>query len=104
MGFMMAPLMAASYRTPSTEAVPRATTTINIVMRIGGAIGTAVFAVLLQHELGHAAPGGGAGHGFAVTFWWNLAVTALVVPVALLLPRDAAPAPAAAARSEPAPA
>src|SRR5262249_5395543 len=64
MGFMMAPLMASSYRTLSTEAVARATTTINIVMRIGGAIGTAVFAVLLQHELGHGVPGVGAAHAF----------------------------------------
>jgi MFS family permease len=99
MGFMMAPLMAASYRTLSTEAVPRASTTINIVMRVGGAVGTAVFAVLLQHELGGPA---GVAHAFATTFWWNLAATALVVPVALALPRDPAPAPATAAAPAPA--
>jgi EmrB/QacA subfamily drug resistance transporter len=91
MGFMMAPLMASSYRTLSTEAVPRATTTMNIVMRVGGAIGTAVFAVLLQHELGSAASGADATHAFAVTFWWNLVPTAAIALVALLLPRDPAP-------------
>ncbi|HEY7618502.1 MAG TPA: DHA2 family efflux MFS transporter permease subunit [Solirubrobacteraceae bacterium] len=90
MGFMMAPLMAAAYRTLSTEAVPRATTTMNIVTRVGGAVGTALFAVLLQHELGHAAPGAGAAHAFAVTFWWNLLPTAAVALVALRLPRDPA--------------
>jgi MFS family permease len=115
MGFMMAPLMATSYRTLSTEAVARATTTINIVMRVGGAVGTAVFAVLLQHELGGVgAPGAGsvasgadAAHAFGVTFWWTLAATALVALVALALPRDPAPAPApaaaVAATAEPAP-
>jgi EmrB/QacA subfamily drug resistance transporter len=103
MGFMMAPLMAASYRTLSTEAVPRATTTMNIVMRVGGAIGTAVFAVLLQHLLGSSAPGAGGAAAYGTTFWWNLAVTALIAPVALLLPRHAAPAQAPApAEAEPA--
>jgi MFS family permease len=90
MGFMMAPLMASSYRTLSTEAVPRATTTINIVMRVGGAVGTALFAVLLQHELGSAASGADTAHAFAVTFWWNLLPTAAIALVALLLPREPA--------------
>jgi EmrB/QacA subfamily drug resistance transporter len=93
MGFMMAPLMAAAYRTLSSDAVARASTTINIVMRVGGAVGTAVFAVLLQHELGHGIPGAGAAHAFGATFAWNLGATALAAIPALLLPRDAAPAP-----------
>jgi hypothetical protein len=97
MGFIMAPLMAAAYRTLSTEAVARATTTMNIVMRVGGAVGTAVFAVVLQHELGGAGAGAGAAHAFAVTFWWNLGATALVALAALALPRGAAPAPVDAA-------
>ncbi len=96
MGFMMAPLMAASYRTLSTEAVARATTTMNIVMRVGGAIGTAVFAVLLQHLLGTDAPAAGGAHAFATVFWWNLGATALIAPVAMLLPRKPAPAQAPA--------
>jgi EmrB/QacA subfamily drug resistance transporter len=99
MGFIMAPLMAAAYRTLSTEAVARATTTMNIVMRVGGAVGTAVFAVLLQHELGGATTGAGAAHAFGVTFWWNLGATALVAVAALALPRGAAPAPVDAAQA-----
>ena len=96
MGFIMAPLMAAAYRTLSTEAVARATPTMNIVMRIGGAVGTAVFAVLLQHQLGSASPGSGAAHAYGVTFWWNLGATALIALPALALPRgEAAPARAA---------
>jgi MFS family permease len=99
MGFIMAPLMAAAYRTLSTDAVARATPTMNIVMRVGGAVGTAVFAVLLQHQLGSAAPGRGAAHAFGATFWWNLGATALVALPALALPRDAARAPAEAQRA-----
>ncbi len=97
MGFIMAPLMAAAYRTLSADAVARATTTMNIVMRVGGAVGTAVFAVLLQHELGDAASAADAAHAFGITFWWSLGATALVALAALGLPRDAAgPAPALA--------
>ncbi len=72
MGFIMAPLMAAAYRTLAVDAVARATTTMNIVMRISGAVGTAVFAVVLQHEHGGAASSAGAAHAFATTFWWVL--------------------------------
>ena len=96
MGFIMAPLMAAAYRTLSTEAVARATPTLNIVMRISGAVGTAVFAVLLQHQLGSASHGAGAAHAYGVTFWWNLGASALIALPALALPRGAA-APARAA-------
>ena len=98
MGFIMAPLMAAAYRTLSTEAVARATPTMNIVMRVGGAVGTAAFAVLLQHQL-EVPPGTGAAHAFGVTFWWNFGATALVALAALALPRGAARAPADARRA-----
>ena len=101
MGFIMAPLMAAAYRTLSTDAVARATPTLNIVMRVSGAVGTAVFAVLLQHQLGSASPGTGGAHAFGVTFWWNLGATALVALPALALPRDAARAPADAHGAQP---
>jgi EmrB/QacA subfamily drug resistance transporter len=99
MGFIMAPLMAAGYRTLSTDAVARATTTMNIVMRVGGAVGTAVFAVLLQHRLGGAASADAAAHAYGATFWWNLGATALVAVAALGLPRGAA-APAGALAGE----
>ena len=95
MGFVMAPLMAAAYRTLSIDAVARATTTMSIVMRVGGAVGTAVFAVRLQHELGGATSTAGAAHAYGITFSWILGASALVALAALALPRDAAvPAPA----------
>jgi hypothetical protein len=82
-------------------------------MRVGGALGTALFAVLLQHELTGAADPAAVAHAYGVTFWWNLGATALVALAALALPRDPAPArapeaaagvpaPEAAAAAEPA--
>ena len=98
MGFMMAPLMASSLPHAVDRGGPARDDDDEIVMRVGGAVGTAVFAVLLQHELGNAAPGAGAAHAFAVTFWWNLLPTAAIALVALLLPRG----PAALAAEDPA--
>jgi EmrB/QacA subfamily drug resistance transporter len=114
MGATMMPAMAAAYQTLTREAIARATTALNIVQRVGGAIGTAALAVILQHEITHRIPAaGGNGLGavqsipagardrvapaiataFAHTFWWALGATLLAIVPALMLPRDL-PAPA----------
>jgi len=91
-GLAFPALLGAAYRTLSHAAIPRASTTINILQRVGGAIGTAVFAVILQHGLD-------AGHGagaFATTFWWVLGATVLTALPALALARSPARTPAVA--------
>ena len=106
MGLAFPSLLGASYRTLTRAAIPRASTTINIFQRLGGAVGTAIFAVILQNGLD-------AGHGasaFADTFWWVLGLTVLTALPALMLPTDPAPAETASpdaapdAAPEPAPA
>ncbi|MDW5596056.1 DHA2 family efflux MFS transporter permease subunit [Conexibacter stalactiti] len=121
-GATMMPSMAAAYQTLSHAAVPRATTTLNILMRVGGSIGTALFAVVLQHQFRDVAPAGGAGAGaaggesglgaiaaipeaardrvapalaeaFAHTFWWPVAILLLALIPALFLPRRRPDAP-----------
>ncbi|HST41093.1 MAG TPA: DHA2 family efflux MFS transporter permease subunit [Conexibacter sp.] len=112
-GATMMPSMAAAYQTLSHAAVPRATTTLNILMRVGGSIGTALFAVVLQHQFRDAVPAGAAGasgesglgaigaipadvrdrvapalaEAFAHTFWWPVAILLLALIPAALLPR-----------------
>jgi EmrB/QacA subfamily drug resistance transporter len=115
-GATMMPSMAAAYQTLSHAAVPRATTTLNILMRVGGSIGTALFAVVLQHQFRDVAQAGGAAAGagggesglgaiasipeaardrvapalaeaFAHTFWWPVAILLLALIPALMLPR-----------------
>jgi EmrB/QacA subfamily drug resistance transporter len=96
MGLAFPALLGASYRSLSHAAIPRASTTINILQRIGGAIGTAFFVVVLQHGLD-------AGHGaaaFTTTFWWVVGATALCALPALLLPSRPAAAEAEAAPTE----
>jgi EmrB/QacA subfamily drug resistance transporter len=60
-GATMMPSMSAAYQTLSHAAIPRATTTLNILMRVGGSIGTALFAVVLQHEFRASVPAGAGG-------------------------------------------
>jgi hypothetical protein len=86
--------------------VPRATSALNVLQRIGGSLGTALLAVVLQHELA-ARLGGTAGGGggtlrrlpeemrarigeplaaaFAHTFWWAVALGLVGVAPAILL-------------------
>jgi hypothetical protein len=87
-------------------AVPRATTALNVLQRVGGSIGTALLAVVLEDRIRSAVPGGSAfsggavkpippavrervaatlAHAFASTFWWAVALTALaLMPGAVL--------------------
>ena len=109
LGFTMMPAMAAAYATIEREQVPRATPMLNVLQRVGGSLGTAVLAVVLQRqivaELSGAAGGGAAGGAslgeipaaararvaeplstaFAHTYWWAMGMTALaLIPAAVL--------------------
>jgi EmrB/QacA subfamily drug resistance transporter len=125
-GSSMMPSMAAAYASLERAAVPRATSALNVVQRVGGSLGTALLAVVLQGQIKDQLGGaGGAGGGtlqrlpdnvrarvaepladaFANTFWWavGMSVLALVPAVVLAMTqkRERAAA-AAAAQAEPA--
>ena len=119
LGGAMMPSMAAAYATLRPGEVPRATSALNAIQRVGGSIGTALLAVVLQHEITTQVAGATAGGGigtvssaggapaeavataFANTFWWALGLSLLAVaPAAILaivqqrtLRREAAPEP-----------
>jgi len=116
-GCSMMPTMAAAYARLHPSAMPRATAAMNVMQRIGGALGTALLAVVLQHEIA-AQVGGEAGgdtlrrippdaraqvadplaSAFAHTFWWGAAISLVALaPVVLLARRQAGGVPAAAA-------
>jgi len=124
-GATMMPAMSAAYQTLNHAQVPRATTTLNILMRVGGSIGTALFAVVLQHQIRGNLPATASGEGglgavgaipaamrdrvapaladaFAHTFWWPVALLLVAILPALLLPRRRPAAPPAPP-AEPAP-
>jgi EmrB/QacA subfamily drug resistance transporter len=118
LGATMMPSMAAAYQTLRRDQVPRAAPTLNIIMRVGGSLGTALLAVVLARFISSNIPGAtgslstatsGARHAgaaapladaFASTFWLAFALTAVAVLPALLLPRrPVAPAAPATARA-----
>jgi EmrB/QacA subfamily drug resistance transporter len=106
MGSAMMPAMAAAFAVLGSAQVPRASGALNAIQRVGGAVGTALMAVVLEHQLGAVLSGassggsgalqsasGGAGAGsasdlaaaFAHTFWWTVGLSVLaVIPAAIL--------------------
>jgi hypothetical protein len=105
-GCLMAPVMSAAYQSVDRAAIPRATSTLSITQRVGGAIGTALFAVILQRNLAQARAGGtpnlpeAVAHAFGKTFWWPLALTVIAILPALLLPRTTPSQHSAPAREQ----
>ena len=97
--------MAAAFQDLSRPEMAAATSTINVVQRIAGSLGTALLAVVLQRALSSELPRfhGGIGHAaalaaghrdsapaiahaFGTTFWVAFALTAVALLPALLLP------------------
>jgi EmrB/QacA subfamily drug resistance transporter len=111
LGCSFMPTQAATYATLERAAVPRATSAINVVRQVGGSLGTALLAVVLQHEIKAAVDFGGAVAGsggaalqslppavrarvatplaqaFAHTFWWSVAMTLVAIVPAVALAR-----------------
>jgi hypothetical protein len=122
LGCTIVPAMAAAFATLSREAVPRATSTLNTIQRIAGAVGTAVLAIVLQRAIAAEAPSLDGGiqamaglspearaqvapalaDAFGTAFGVALALIAAALVPALLLPRrrrgEAVPVPAAEER------
>ena len=82
LGFSMMPAMAAAYAWLDRSQVPRATSALNALQRIGGSIGAALLAVVLQRQIRTTVEPATA---FAHTFAWALGLTLLIlVPTAAL--------------------
>jgi EmrB/QacA subfamily drug resistance transporter len=88
LGALFVPATAAAYYGLRNEAIPRATSTVRICQQVGGSFGTALLAVILQHQAAGQAEAGPAGlaTAFGHTFWWAVGFTALAFIPALLLP------------------
>ena len=86
-GLSLMPAMTAAYRSLPPGKIADATPQLNVLQRVGGSIGTAVFTVILTRQLAHAASPAAAAGAFGTTFAWVLAVTAIATAPALLLAR-----------------
>jgi Na+/melibiose symporter-like transporter len=104
-GSTIVPSMAAAYQTLAREETPRATSALNAIQRVAGAIGTALLAIVLQRAIAGDVPGFHGGiqamaalsrqpsttpllaQGFGTTFWVAGGLIAAALAPALLLPR-----------------
>jgi hypothetical protein len=100
LGGTIMPSMAVAYQSVGREEVPSATSALNMAQRIAGSVGTALLAVVLQHQIVSSIPSAAGGLGaiaqapadaladaFGTTFWVAFAVLAVSLVPAFLLPR-----------------
>ncbi len=86
LGLVVIPMTNAAYIGLPHSAIPAVTTGVRIFQQIGGALGTAVLAVILQHAISATGNPHDIAHAFDTTFAWVLGLTALSFVPALLLP------------------
>lgn len=111
LGCSMMPSTAAAYATLTQASIPQATTLINVFQRVGGSIGTALLAVVLEDQIRTGAPQAVSGgsiaplsaglrarvatplaQAFDHTLWWAVALTALALVPAIVLAVKSRPA------------
>jgi EmrB/QacA subfamily drug resistance transporter len=107
LGATIVPSMAVAYQSVPRESIAQATSTINVIQRVAGSVGTALLAVVLQRQIATNLPGVNGGIGalaslsgqaralveneladaFGTTFWVAFGLVAASLVPALLLPR-----------------
>jgi EmrB/QacA subfamily drug resistance transporter len=85
-GLAFMPAMTAAFAALRPEQLSDATPQLNVLQRIGGAIGTAVLAVVLQRATGHPPTVTKLASAFDVAYWWSFGIALLsVIPCVVLL-------------------
>ncbi|GGL71132.1 MFS transporter [Microlunatus endophyticus] len=86
LGAVTIPLMALAFRGLERADIPDASIISRIASQVGGAFGTAVLAVILQHALLGAHSVAAAATAFQVSFWWSVGFAAVAASLSLVLP------------------
>ena len=85
-GFGMMPAMTAAFASLERSELSDATPQLNVLQRIGGSIGTAVLAVVLERGLVQAHTLSAAAAAYGTAFWASAILAAIaIVPSILLL-------------------
>ncbi|MDE3070505.1 MAG: DHA2 family efflux MFS transporter permease subunit [Acidobacteriota bacterium] len=90
-GLCFMPAMTAAYASLRPDQISHATPQINMLQRLGGALGTAILAVVLQRSSQGAHTPAAVARGFDSAYWWALGIAALSLAPALLLLRAERP-------------
>jgi EmrB/QacA subfamily drug resistance transporter len=85
-GFAFVPAMTAAFASLRPDQLSDATPQLNVLQRLGGAIGTAVLAVVLQRASAGSASVGHLSAAFDSAYWWSLGIALLsLIPCFVLL-------------------
>jgi len=85
-GFSFMPAVTAAFASLRHDQLSDATPQLNVLQRIGGAIGTAVLAVVLQRASGIAPSPAKLAAAYGTAFWWSLGIALLsLIPCVVLL-------------------
>jgi EmrB/QacA subfamily drug resistance transporter len=85
-GFAFMPAMAAAFASLNRSELPQATPQLNVLQRVGGSMGTAVLAVVLQRALVGVHSVDGAASAYGTAFWVSAGLTAVaILPCVILL-------------------
>jgi EmrB/QacA subfamily drug resistance transporter len=85
-GLCFMPAMSAAFSAMRPEQITDATPQITVLQRTGGAIGTAILAVVLQRAGIHAHSPEELASAFGTAYWWAFGIAALsLIPCIVLL-------------------
>jgi MFS family permease len=85
-GFAFVPAMSAAFASLRPDQLSDATPQLNVLQRIGGAIGTAVLAVVLQRASGGSHDVAVLAKAFDQAYWWSAGIALLsLIPCFVLL-------------------
>ncbi len=90
-GLAFVPAMSVAFASMRPEQLSDASPQLNVVQRLGGAIGTAVLAVVLQRSSGVIHTPAKLAGAFGTAYTWSLALSALALIPCVLLMRAESP-------------
>jgi len=77
-GFAFMPAFVAAFSSLERHELPDASPQLNVLMRVGGSIGTAVLAVVLERATiaaGHTPTAAGIAGAYGTAFWWSFGIS-----------------------------
>jgi EmrB/QacA subfamily drug resistance transporter len=100
-GFAFMPAMSAAFASLDRSELSDATPQLNVLQRVGGSIGIAVLAVVLQRGLNSAHSLSAAASAYGTAFWFAVGLTAVaIIPCVVLMRAERAARRAKAAGTQ----
>jgi predicted MFS family arabinose efflux permease len=86
-GLAIMPAMTAAFSVLTREQVNDASPQLTVLQRVGGSLGIAIIAVVLQGHIERAHTQAAVASGLGNTYWWVMGVTLVALAPTLLLTR-----------------